>query len=423
MALACTVRAAMNRRLARQVFGLSLWGAGLFLLTVNAATQATARPEADAPRDKLPVAAREIGRLVRVPLPITGNADTHVKRAVQKALSETQAGGSAPVLVFEFASSQNQTGQGSDFSRALALARYLSSRELSEAKTVAYIPKALRGHAVLVAMACEEIIMAPDAQIGEAGIDEPAEEPVDPTVRSGYNEIANRRRTIPAQVALGMLDKNVEVLKIETEVSPEFVLRSELDEFKKQHTIQSQKVVNRPGQFAQFSGAKRASWDSSNTWRPIATRWPVRYRCPWACWRTTRRWAASGGRCGFSLRGPMTGPLAARVQRMIEDQIREQDANFVCLWIDSPGGSIKDSMDLANYLADLDPAKVRTVAYVPAEARADAALVAWPAINWSSTPEAIVGGAGAGEISPEQVIDTRVMLRDRLARKNRAVGR
>jgi membrane-bound serine protease (ClpP class) len=83
---------------------------------------------------------------------------------------------------------------------------------------------------VLVAMACEEIIMAPDATIGEAGIDEPAEEPIGRTVRSGYSEIANVRRTIPAEVALGMLDKNVEVLKVDTELSREFVLRSELDE-------------------------------------------------------------------------------------------------------------------------------------------------------------------------------------------------
>src|SRR4029079_12283166 len=118
----------------------------------------------------------------------------------------------------------------------LALARYLSSRELSEVKTVAYIPQAIKGHAVLVAMACEEIIMAPEDTIGRARQDEPAEEAIDPTVRSGYSEIANRRRTVPAAVALAMLDKNVEVLKVETGVSPEFVLRSELEELKKAHT-------------------------------------------------------------------------------------------------------------------------------------------------------------------------------------------
>jgi membrane-bound ClpP family serine protease len=390
------------------VLGLSLSLAGLFLLA--AAPQAPEAPaEADAERR---AAAREVGRLVRIPLPVTGNADTQVKRAVQKALSEMAPGDARPVLVFEFASGTNQTGQGSDFSRALALARYLSSRELAEAKTVAYVPKALKGHAVLVAMACEEIIMAPQAEIGEAGLDEPAEEPIDPTVRSGYHEIANRRRTIPAPVALGMLDKNIEVLKVETEVSPEFVLRSELEDFKKAHTIQSQKVLNRQGQLAQFSGrearelgfVKYLAADRAAVARALSLSATMLEDDPslGGDWRPVR----------IPIKGPISAGLATRVRRMIEDQIRDQDANFICLWIDSPGGSLKDSMDLANYLADLDAAKVRTVAYVPAEARADAALVAMACDQLVTTPEAIVGGSGAADISPEEVLLAREMLRD-----------
>ncbi len=37
---------------------------------------------------------------------------------------------------------------------------------------------------------------------------------------------------------------------------------------------------------------------------------------------------------------------------MIEEQVRQNDVNFVCLWIDSPGGSLVDSVRLANTLAD-----------------------------------------------------------------------
>jgi len=122
-----------------------------------------------------------------------------VEKTVHENREKLPVGDDRPVLVFEFSSSKNQSGQGSDFERALKLARYLSSREASAAKTVAYIPHSLKGHAVLVAMACEEIIMAPEALIGDAGMDEPAEEGIDPTILSGYREIANRRRTIPAE--------------------------------------------------------------------------------------------------------------------------------------------------------------------------------------------------------------------------------
>ena len=404
----------MNRRGARRVFGLSFSLAGLFLLAAGAAPEGRPRSKPDAVAPPPAQEAREVGRLVRIPLPVTGNADTQVMRAVQRALSEIGPSDSRPVLVFEFAPGENRTGQGSDFSRALALARYLSSREMSAAKTVAYIPHRIQGHAVLVAMACEEIIMAPDAQIGEAGIDEPAEEPIDPTVRSGYYEIANRRRTIPAEVALGMLDKDLEVLRVETEVSPEFVLRSELDELKKRHTIHDEQVLSPPGQFAQFTGsearklgfAKYLAPDRNALARALSLSPTMLQDDPslGGEWRPVR----------IAIKGPITPQLATRVLRMIDDQIRGQDANFVCLWIDSPGGSLKDSMDLANYLAGLDPAEVRTVAYVPAEARADAALIAMACDQLVMTPEAILGGSGAADISPEEVLVARETLRDHL---------
>src|SRR5688572_27909226 len=146
------------------------------------------------------------GYLICWPTPITGVIDNRVKGMIQRALARLDGGGPRPVLVLEFARGTTEFGEGSDFSRALAWARYLSSRHLAGVKTVAYVPESIKGHAVLVAMACEEIIMHPEAEIGEAGVDEPAEEAIDPAVLSGYKQIASNRRTIPVEVALGMLD-------------------------------------------------------------------------------------------------------------------------------------------------------------------------------------------------------------------------
>ena len=241
-------------QLARIAGGLGCLLAGMLLLTADLKAPPRLAWAGARDDDRGEADGRGMGRLIRIPLPLTDSADNQVKRAVQKSLAEMAHGKQRGVLVFEFTSSENQSGRGSAFGRALDLAKFLSSQEASAAKTVAYIPGHLKGHAVLVAMACEEIVMAPDATIGEAGIDQPPEEPIDATERSGYQEIANRRRTIPGEVALGMLDKNVEVLKVETEVSPEFVLASNLDELKKKHTITSQEVLKRPGELADFTG-------------------------------------------------------------------------------------------------------------------------------------------------------------------------
>jgi membrane-bound serine protease (ClpP class) len=430
MTLSNAVRRAMFGRLARSAGALVLCCAAILLLAADdpappppqAAAPAEAPPAEPTPAESKPAEpVIQAGRLIRVPLPITGSADTQVKRAVQKALSEMPPGESRPVLVFDFASTQNQFGQGSDFGRSLALARFLSGRELSAgkmaAKTVAYIPKALKGHAVLVAMACEEIVMAPDAQIGQAGIDEPAEEPIDPTIRSGYREIANRRRTIPGEVALGMLDKNVEVLKVETEVSPVFVLSTELDELRKKHTIQSQRVLSRAGQLAQFSGREARELGFVKYLAPDRNALAKALSLPqsaleddpslWSDWHPVL----------IKVKGPMNSQLVTRVERMIDEQIRNQGANFICLWISSQGGSLSDSMNLANFLAELDRGTIRTVAFVPTEARADAALVAMACDQLVLGRDAVLGGPGAAEFSADDLQLARETLRDNLAPK------
>lgn len=388
--------------------------AGLMLLVSDRPLPADNAPAETAP---VPAAPKASGRLIRVPLPLVGNADTQVIAAVRRALADLPRGGERPTLVLEFTSTDRHTGQGSDFERALKLARFLSSRELSAAKTVAFIPAALKGHAVLPAMACEEIVMAPDAVIGEAGLDEPAEEQTDPTVRSGYREIANRRRTIPAEVAIAMLDKSVELLKVETEVSPEFVLRADLAELRKQHTIQSEQVLSRPGQFASFTGrdarelgfVKYLAPDRSALARALSLDPQALDDDPSLTggWRPVR----------VALEGPIGPAAVSRVQRTIEKQVRDHGVNFICLTIDSLGGSLADSVSLANFLAEQDPAKVRIVAYVPAKARSDAALAALAADQVVMNEAAVLGGEGEPEFSPEDLALVRETLRDSLAPK------
>src|SRR5690606_9810044 len=98
------------------------------------------------------------------------------------------------------------------------------------------------------------------------------------------------------------------------------------------------------------------------------------------------------------LKGVISSSTIKLTLQKIAKQIDEQDANFILLWIDSAGGSYADSMDLANYLARLDSSRIRTVAYIPTEARGDAALVALACDQIIMGPNAVIGGAGAAVI-------------------------
>ena len=118
-----------------------------------------------------------------------------------------------------------------------------------------------------------------------------------------------------------------------------------------------------------------------------------------------------------ALDGPINPSSVTRAQHTIEKQIRDHGTNFIALVIDSPGGTLADSMNLANFLADQDPAQVRIVAYVPREARSDAALVALAADQLVMDPEAVLGGEGEVDISPEDAKLVRETIRDGLAKK------
>jgi hypothetical protein len=104
------------------------------------------------------------------------------------------------------------------------------------------------------------------------------------------------------------------------------------------------------------------------------------------------------------LRGPISGDSVARARARLQEAV-DDGANFLCLQIDSAGGAPEQSLVLAGWLASLDPARVRTVAYVPRQARGDAALVALACDELVLGPQAVLGGEGNGG-----VIDPRVGL-------------
>jgi membrane-bound ClpP family serine protease len=366
-----------------------------------------AEPVAGAP-------ARDLrnGRLVRVPLPLTGNVDVRIRRSLERAATELAGAKQRPALVLEFVPDPKQFGAGSNFGRAYDLAQFLAGPELSGFRTVAYLPRSVHGHGVLVALACEELIMAPDAELGDAGVDEPQQQPIDTTHRMAYRQIAAQRRTVPPEVALGMLDKDLEVLKVDTEVSTEYVLKQDLPALREKHNIQSETVLKRPGVLGRFTGdegrqlgfVKYKAIDRLAVAKALGLPPTAMDEDPSldGAWRPIV----------VALSGTINATQTARVQRTIEDKMRDEQVNFVCLRIESPGGSFNESITLANFLAGLDRSKVRTVAYIPREALADASLIATACDQLVMHKNALLGGPGADELNPEVLQLLEVTLRN-----------
>lgn len=191
-------------------------------------------------KEPKPGESPRVGHTIRVTLPIAGQTVERVQQFVKRAVENAQADKQRLVLIFDFEvlPDQAEYGRGSDFGAALSLAEFLTGEDLNDVHTVAYIPQTIKGHAVLVALACDEVIMAKDAKLGQAGADDRA---ITETRRANYKEIANRRKTIPAEVALWLLDPKQEVLVVETAVSREFVTPAELAALEKRQAIKPKK--------------------------------------------------------------------------------------------------------------------------------------------------------------------------------------
>lgn len=359
-----------------------------------------------------PQATPAMAVLIPISLPIAGNADTNLKRIVDQALeSASDQGGTRPILIFEFRSAGSEGSGTSEFERSLSIARFLASDRLNGVRTVAFVPKSVHGHAVLAVLACEEIIVAADAELGRAGV---AEEHVDEAMRSSYREIAERRRTIPAAVALGMLDKDLAVMRVQTLDGVRYVLADEAKSLQESGTVTAVDAIVAAGDLINFTGselrlengfASHLASDRSELLAALELPSGALEQDPslGGEWRAIR----------VDVNGVINAQNANWLLKSMKEQLEdESDAvNFVCVTIDSPGGSLIDSLRLANYLAALDPAQVRTVAFVDSQARGDSALIAWACDQLVMSEEATLGGPGAVNIASRELPELKQSVR------------
>ncbi len=409
--------------------GIAIWAPGPAAVAQEAgketkAADSTAATAADDGKaiDEAPAADLGDGRLIRIRLPLVGNADEHFKSVIQRAVSQLgklpRREGRRPVLVLELVPARRHagSGEGTDFERALSLARYLTSQDVEGVKTVAYIPQTIKGHGVLLALACEEIVMDPAAELGEAGVDEKEHQAIEPGIVSWYQGIAGSRRTVPEAIALGMLDPRLEVLKVETDDSTEFVLRSDLDKLKQTHTIVSEETIVPAGSMGSFSGREGREYGFVKLLAANRESLARGLALPASAVLEDQSLVGDWRPVILNVEGPITPRKVRQLESLIGSEIHDHRVNWIGLKIDSAGGDLEDCLRLANSIAELDANEVQTVAYVPVEASDGAALVALGCHQLVMQPEAHLGGKGAIEPDRQTLDEAEVSLRDSLGK-------
>jgi membrane-bound serine protease (ClpP class) len=333
-----------------------------------------------------------------VSLPISDTVEKRVTRRVEQAIAKLPKNGSRPIFVFEFNPRNGTAGEGSSFGDALDLARFISGDRLGQArvKTVAWLPRSVKGHAVLPVLACEQIIMARDAEVGAAGSGE--KQAIDNALRDEYQHIAERRQTVRPAVALGMLDKDLAVYKVTLVQNKEvrYVMADELKRLQQQGLVGTQDTLFSPGDphvlsaqamrdagFATHLAENRRSLAAALQ-LPLAS--VVQDLMPEEGWQPLR----------VDVSGPIHKQAINWILSSLDEQRKRRQFNVLVVNLNTGGGDLNESKRLADQLATLSE-RVHTVAYVNREALSDAALIALACDELVMHPDAKLGGPGEGK--------------------------
>lgn len=372
-------------------------------------------------------AAQKIGQFLTITSPVN---DAQVARVGNVALELQQRAESEDrqaVLVVEIPPGASRFGQVSD------LARKLTAANLSRVRTVAWIPRTVDGYHAIIALACHDIVMDPDASLGDIGRGRkvPSEE------KDFILKIVDRGRNnyVSRDVVLSMMDPSVELLRVKTKnaVNQEqyrFLTSKQVKALQANDTViletETIKDVGAPGLF-NASDAQRSGFlldKTAKTRQEISTAYDLPAE-------SMREREASNSEVNAQLIA-IHEPITPFTEEFILRQVRTAVANgadTLIFDIDSPGGYLTSSVNIANTIAELDPAEVTTVAWIPERALSGAAVIALGADRIIMTPDAHIGDAGviqeteeggAFERVPEKLwSDFLVTLQNLAERKNR----
>ncbi|MCL2004796.1 MAG: hypothetical protein FWG73_01410 [Planctomycetaceae bacterium] len=358
-----------------------------------------------------PAIAQDV--LLDIDLPLTAKSAHAAVRTLERLDNNTET----VFVQLNVRSNEEIFGRGSNFGAAYELASLLTSERFSHIRFVAFVPQTIQGHAVLVALACNERIMATHAEIGAAGIDETR---ITDTHRQAYREIAGRRN-IPTALADKLLDSQAALLQAETELGLRLIAPADVETLRQTETFAAEPEIIIPAGQHGILTSERARQigliDRIAEDRIAAVR-------AFGLAPDSLRVIPILNELGHAVRVNLTGVISqdrvGAVMRSIRNHIDSptNNVNFLCLYIDSPGGNLDASLMLASFLvSEIDSTKVRTVAYIPYHARADAAIVAIACDEIVLGPGAILGGDGARVFTANQIADAHRMIRESIAQR------
>lgn len=382
-----------------------------------------ATPPAATPQDD----NNRLGQFVTLTNPISDSQVANIGNIALELQGRAEREDRDAVLVIQIPPGLSRFGQVSD------LARRLTSAELSKVRLVAWVPKSVKGYHSMLALICNDIVMHPDAALGDIGLGKSVPQEEQDFILQIVDRPRNNR--LSRGMVLAMMNPNAELLRVRMEESAgiqttRFLTADELKIHRQQKVTISEtetvKAVGAPGLFyaadAMSSGFLVGELVDGR--QDIARLYGLPVE--------SMRESSVSDQPVKAVRIALDEAITPLTEEFILRQIRTataDGANLLIFEITSPGGYLSSSVNIANAIADLDPVKVTTVAWIPEQAISGAAVVAFGTDRIVLAPDGKIGDAGviqetaeggAFERVPEKLYsDFLITLQNLAERKNR----
>lgn len=375
-----------------------------------------------------------LGQFVTVSSPVDDAVFARVTNAAIKLQNQSAQDGRPAFLVLQLEPGTSQ------FHHVQGLAKFLTSAQVSNLTTVAWIPQTVTGPNVMIALACKQIVMHPDAELGDIG----RGKPLDPDEQQAALALAQKRHNPKLNAALvrGMMDPQVQLLRARLrvnqagrdELETRVVTKEELETLGKTDIrIEDvdQTPVKEAGQLGTFKGSTARELDilvvqTSETRAAVAEFYGLQ--------RETLREQSADKETRkvrlIKVDGIIDHLQESFLMRQIDRAVTD-GAQAIVFEIDSPGGLLMSSVNLAQAITRLEESKIRTIAYVPREAISGAAIISLGCDEIYLHPNAKIGDAGPIEMRPGQPFERapekilsplRASLKELAEKKHRPVA-
>jgi membrane-bound serine protease (ClpP class) len=306
------------------------------------------------------------GQFFPIVEPISDDTIRTLRASVPPYIDRISATGERPVLVFEFLPGDTEPGKSS-FGASSDLADFLSTQLAGAKRIIAYVPEPLSGYAILPVLACNEIVMGPNASLGPIT---PEGGTVNPREREAVRSLANQTGR-DAELLLGMLDPSADLREVKTgDRQTHYVLAEHLAEFKKTHQV----VDDQPA----WEGGRRGILTAERSRRTFVKRYAENraevasaYGLPTASDDPTLGGPINPVR--IRIEGPINASKESYLLRKIAEA-RQERVNLIFFEIDSEGGIDGPANKVADRIARLKD--IKTVAYVEERALGVSSLIA-----------------------------------------------